>query len=98
MYDVNATNRMVVNAPGVNLDRFRPPRRGEEIQFAGEIDRFLREPKKPMILAVQRPDERKNLETLIRAYGEHEELRERANLVLLIGDRDDLDDLPRRNG
>jgi sucrose-phosphate synthase len=95
MYNANATNRMVVNAPGVNLDRFRPPRRGERFSFSAEIDRFLREPRKPMILAVQRPDERKNLETLIRAYGENEELRQRANLVLLIGARDDLDDLPR---
>jgi sucrose-phosphate synthase len=95
LYNANATNRIVVNAPGVNLDRFRPPRRGERFSFAAEIDRFLRKPKKPMILAVQRPDERKNLETLIRAYGENEELRERANLVLLIGARDDLDTLPR---
>jgi sucrose-phosphate synthase len=48
-----------------------------------------------MILAVQRPDERKNLETLIRAYGENETLRELANLVLLVGTRDTLDELPK---
>ena len=45
-----------------------------------------------MILALQRPDERKNLETLIRAYGESEALQELANLVLLVGTRDDVED------
>lgn len=48
-----------------------------------------------MILAVQRPDERKNLETLIRAYGESDSLRELANLVLLVGTRDDIDTVPK---
>jgi len=93
LYNANATRRMVVNAPGVNLDRFRPPKRMEQFSFSEEIDRFLNTPKKPLILAVQRPDERKNLAGLIRAYGENEELRERANLALLIGARDDLADL-----
>ena len=35
--------------------------------MAAIIDRFLHEPKKPMVLAVQRPDERKNLSTLIHS-------------------------------
>jgi len=95
MYHADATGRMVVNAPGVNLDRFRPPKRMEQLPVSHKIDRFLNTPKKPMILAVQRPDERKNLATLIRAYGESEELQNRANLVLFIGARDDLADLGR---
>ena len=36
LYNTNATHRMVVNAPGVNLDRFRPPRRGEDLRFRGD--------------------------------------------------------------
>lgn len=95
MYDEDARDRMVVIPPGVDLGRFRPPRRGERFEVARLIDRFLTRPKKPIILAVQRPDERKNLETLIRAYGENEALKEFANLVLLIGTRDDIGEMPR---
>jgi sucrose-phosphate synthase len=95
LYSVGARRRMTVIAPGVDLGRFRPPRRGERFAVAPAIDRFLEQPKKPMILAVQRPDERKNLSTLIRAYGESEALREIANLVLLIGTRDDIREVPK---
>jgi sucrose-phosphate synthase len=95
MYRARCRDRMEVIPPGVDLDRFRPPRRGERFEVAAEIDRFLVQPKKPMILALQRPDERKNLETLIRAYGESKALRQLANLVLLIGTRDDLEKLPK---
>jgi len=95
MYPVDARDRMVVMPPGVDLGRFRPPRRGERFEFARVIDRFLDQPKKPIVLAVQRPDERKNLETLIRAYGESETLREIANLVLMVGTRDDLGKAPK---
>jgi sucrose-phosphate synthase len=95
MYPGIARKRMTVIPPGVDLGRFRPPRRGEVFKVAREIDRFLEKPKKPIVLAVQRPDERKNLETLIRAYGENEALRELANLVLLIGTRDDINEVPK---
>jgi sucrose-phosphate synthase len=95
MYAAVDRSRMAVIPPGVDLGRFRPPRRGERFEVAQVIDRFLERPKKPMILAVQRPDERKNLETLIRAYGESDALRELANLVLLIGARDDIDTVPK---
>lgn len=95
-YPSHPKSRMLVIPPGVNLDRFRPPRRGEgRPDIADGVDRFLRRPKKPLILALQRPDERKNLATLIRAYGEHDDLRRRANLALVIGNRDDIAELPR---
>jgi sucrose-phosphate synthase len=48
-----------------------------------------------LVLALQRPDERKNLATLIRAYAENGELRSVANLALVIGTRDDIGDLPK---
>ena len=95
MYPVDARKRMAVIPPGVDLGRFRPPRRGEKFGIARHIDRFLDQPRKPMILAVQRPDERKNLSGLIRAYGQNDSLRDRANLVLLIGTREVIDELPR---
>ena len=62
---------------------------------AAEIDRFLTQPDRPMILAMQRPDERKNLATLIDAFAGAASLRERANLVLMIGTRDDIAELQR---
>ena len=56
-----------------------------------QIFRFLRHPRKPAILALCRPDAKKNLPTLLRAYGESPALRELANLVLVMGNRDDLE-------
>lgn len=93
-YRTRARSRMMVIPPGVSLERFRPPRATDRRPpVADVVARFLRFPLRPMIVAVQRPDERKNLGTLIRAYGESEALRRLANLVLLIGARDDLTEL-----
>lgn len=94
MYEKAARSKMVVIPPGVDLSRFRPPRRGDrEPGLVRDLERFLRHPRRPMVVAVQRPDERKNLAALIEAYASRPGLRERANLVLLIGSRDDLSDL-----
>lgn len=91
-YEYYAPERMRVIPPGVNLARFGPPRRGEpRPEIVSELKRFLNDPRKPMILALSRADERKNIETLVRAYGESPELQERANLVIVAGNRDDID-------
>jgi sucrose-phosphate synthase len=96
MYDTSVRSKIVVIPPGVDVSRFQPPRRGDATPpVADSIDRFLHRPKKPLILALQRPDERKNLSTLIHAYGGSPELQETANLSLLIGSRDDLSELER---
>jgi len=55
-----------------------------------ELKRFLEEPSKPMVLAVARPDERKNFKGLIEAFANTSGLRDRANLVLVVGTRDDI--------
>ncbi len=79
---------IIVVPPGVDLSRFRPYKRGEALgPYRPEVERFLRHPKRPLILALARADERKNLATLVRAYGEHPTLREKANLVLIAGNR-----------
>jgi len=49
-----------------------------------DIARFLRNPLKPAILAMSRPDSKKNITTLVKAFGEHSMLRELANLVLIM--------------
>ncbi|RWW41639.1 hypothetical protein BHE74_00052878 [Ensete ventricosum] len=48
-----------------------------------QIMRFFTNPHKPTILALSRPDPKKNVMTLLKAFGECSRLRELANLVLL---------------
>jgi len=87
--------RMMVVPPGVDLTRFSPPR-GQMWGSSPVLPRiapFLRDPRKPIILALSRADRRKNIGGLIRAYGENPTLRDLANLVIVAGNRDDLHDL-----
>ena len=94
LYDHYVPERMEVIPPGVSLESFQPPVTPfEPPRIAGEINRFLHESDKPMILAMARPDERKNLNTLVEVYGECDELRRLANLVLVMGNREDIRDL-----
>ncbi len=91
MYEHYEPSCMRVNPPGVNLDRFSPPvRRNFHCDMRLQIDRFLHDPSKPMVLAMARPDERKNFSTLIHAYANNDRLRKYANLVLIMGNRDDI--------
>ena len=94
LYDYYQPDQMVVVPPGTDLTRFHPPE-GKEWQtgIAAEIVRFLREPEKPIILALSRPDTRKNIGALVSAYGEDRTLQELANLVVVAGNRDDIQDL-----
>ncbi|AQK98683.1 sucrose-phosphate synthase [Zea mays] len=62
-----------------------------------EVMRFLTNPHKPMILALSRPDPKKNITTLVKAFGECRPLRELANLTLIMGNRDDIDDMSAGN-
>ncbi|WP_240754614.1 HAD-IIB family hydrolase [Parasulfuritortus cantonensis] len=94
LYDHYQPGQMRVIPPGVDLARFKPPDGGERAEpIAGEVARFLREPDKPLVLAISRPDERKNIATLVQAYGSSAELQEKANLVVVAGNRDDVRDL-----
>jgi len=91
VYDNYEPQNMAVIPPGVELERFHPPgRESPRPSIYPELERFLREPRKPMILALSRPDERKNFATLLRAYGEHLPLQNAANLILIVGNRDDI--------
>ncbi|XP_008795846.1 probable sucrose-phosphate synthase 1 [Phoenix dactylifera] len=58
-----------------------------------EIMRFFTNPRKPMILALARPDPKKNITTLVKAFGECRPLRELANLTLIMGNRDAIDEM-----
>ena len=100
LYDHYQPDRMEVIPPGVDLSRFTPPDESwPRPAIADELDRFLTDPSKPIVLALARADERKNFEGLLRAYGETEGLRDIANLLVVAGNRDDISEMaagPRR--
>ena len=58
-----------------------------------EIMRFFTNPHKPTILALSCPDPKKNVMTLLKAFGECQPLRELANLTLILGNRDDIEEM-----
>lgn len=87
-YENYHPRRMVVIPPGVDLSRFKPPGKTFSPSIKKDLDRFLEKPNKPMILALARPDERKNLSSLVQAYAEHPKLKNAANLVIIAGNRD----------
>jgi len=94
LYDHYQPGHMRVIPPGTDLELFYPPG-GDEWQtpIGQEIRRFLREPDKPLILALSRPDPRKNIGALVDAYGESARLQALANLVIVAGNRDDVSDM-----
>lgn len=90
-YDNHQPARMAVIPPGTDTSRFAPPGRTPIPPHVPVlVDRFFAEPKKPLILAICRPEMRKNLRRLVAAYGESAELRQRANLAIVAGNRDDI--------
>ncbi|QOG05379.1 HAD-IIB family hydrolase [Aureimonas sp. OT7] len=88
MYRGYEPGRIRILPPGSDLAAFRDavPTPGVEAEMA----RFLTDPSKPCLLAIARPVRRKNLTTLVEAFGRNAELRARANLVIVAGTRTDL--------
>jgi sucrose-phosphate synthase len=94
LYDHYQPEQMRVIPPGTDLDRFRMPDGNEwDTPMGREVQRFLRQPDKPLVLALSRADARKNIGGLLAAYGESPELQELANLLIVAGNRDDIADL-----
>lgn len=94
LYDFYQPERMRVIPPGTDLEQFFPPQGNENhSEIANELGRFLNQPGKPVILALSRPDPRKNIVTLLEAYGESTLLQQAANLVIVAGNRDDIQDM-----
>ena len=90
--------------PGIGIDTFYPfyhdmlddSERSENARYAQasmlkELNRFFMSPEKPLVLALSRPDKRKNISGLVRAYGEDLELQSMANLAVFAGLRKDID-------
>ena len=95
VYDHYQPDRMEVIPPGVDLDQFYPVDESEPLPRIHDLlTPFLKDSEKPMVVAMARPDERKNIEMLVRVFGENPKFREMANLVLVLGSRDDLREMP----
>lgn len=73
-------------APGAVLPVAGPPRIDEARALVAP---FLRDPARPMLLAIARPVHKKNLAALVDLYAGCPVLRESANLVIVAGLRDD---------
>ncbi len=83
--------RTVVIAPGTDTARFRPAGRVPvPDHVVAMIDRFLVQPRKPLILAISRPELRKNLVRLVAAYAGSPRLRAMSNLAIVAGQREDI--------
>ena len=94
IYDYYQPDTIRIVPPGTDLIRFHAPVANEWSSAIWQtIKRFLDAPEKPFILALSRPDERKNLTTLLEAYGNSVELQQLANLVIVAGNRDDISEM-----
>eukprot|EP00127_Corallochytrium_limacisporum_P003225 Clim_evm74s147 gene=Clim_evmTU74s147 len=65
----------------------------DECPLAQSINRQLRYPDKPLIVLLARADQKKNAISLVRAYGQSTILQEKANLVLVCGRREKIEEL-----
>jgi len=91
VYDNYQPDRMVVIPPGTELQQFYPPPPNWPAPpIQQQLDRFLQNPQKPIILALSRAERRKNISALVQAYGESPELQDLANLVLVLGSRTEI--------
>jgi sucrose-phosphate synthase len=103
LYKNKEKSRFQIIPPGVNTDLFYPFYRFDMPSFKmtieqeqalyrvnSDIERFLFNPAKPLILSIGRADKRKNFETIIQSYGQDKELQAMANLAIFAGVRKDI--------
>jgi sucrose-phosphate synthase len=102
-YNNTVTEKFRVIPPGVDLEKFYPynsriPLDEETAKLlhtiSNQLLKFFVRIEKPLILTVCRPDKRKNITGLIKAYGEDEQLQEKANLAIFAGIREDIQEMP----
>jgi sucrose-phosphate synthase len=106
LYENFRKARYAVIPPGIDLDQFYPyynyqldsEHIHEEVKQArmallNELHRFWTHPEKPFILALCRPDQRKNITGLIEAYGTSRELQAIANLAVFAGIRQNISEM-----
>lgn len=107
LYDHKNAGKFEVIPPGVNQELFYPFYRFDMPSFKmsieqeqivyrinSEIERFLFNPAKPLILSIGRADKRKNFEAIIQSFGQDKELQAMANLAIFAGVRKDITQMP----
>jgi len=107
LYNNKLAGKFEVIPPGVNNELFYPFYRFDMPSFKmsieqeqtlyrinSEIERFLFNPAKPLILSIGRADKRKNFETIIQSFGQDKELQAMANLAIFAGVRKDITLMP----
>ncbi|MEO6720304.1 MAG: HAD family hydrolase [Ferruginibacter sp.] len=107
LYENIKSAKFKVIPPGVNGDIFYPFYRLDMPSFKmsmeqeqalyrvnSDIERFLFNPLKPLILSIGRADKRKNFEMIIQSYGQDKELQAMANLAIFAGVRKDISEMP----
>lgn len=85
-------NSVLVNSPGFGSCFHSASDDTEDQAISRLVEPFLRDTTKPPVLAISRLDKRKNVPMLVEAFG-RSGLSDRANLVLVLGVRDDVRDL-----
>lgn len=103
LYKNKGAGTFKVLPPGVNTELFYPFYRLDMPSFKmtieqeqalyrvnSDIERFLFNPAKPLILSIGRANKRKNFETIIQSYGQDKELQAMANLAIFAGVRKDI--------
>ncbi len=106
LYDNFTAGRYRIIPPGIDLEIFFPFGQRDRLAVAErkilaetrrtlleELQRFWVNPHKPFILALCRPDRRKNISGLITAYGRDRELQALANLAIFAGIRKDIESM-----
>lgn len=102
-YEYVDKNKFNVIPPGIDLEKFyafshkREWNKTEQQlrnNIQTELYRFFINMSKPIILALCRPEKRKNISGLIQAYGESKSLQEKANLAIFAGIRKDIQQMP----
>ncbi|MGD2187666.1 MAG: HAD-IIB family hydrolase, partial [Desulfobacterales bacterium] len=105
-YDNKEMPTYHVIPPGLDIEKFYPfyhdmlsETAKEEIEMYAqasmleELNRFFMHPDRPVILSLCRPDKRKNIAGLIKAFGEDLELQSMANLAVFAGIRKDITEM-----
>jgi sucrose-phosphate synthase len=106
LYEQQGNATFQVLPPGTDVRRFYPWYHDQDeavdvedaviearVRVQRELDRFLTDANKPLILAISRPDKRKNIDGLVTAYGEDQELQQLANLAVFAGVRKDIESM-----
>ena len=107
LYPIETGGKFEVLPPGVSADLFYPfyrfdmpgfqmtiPQEQALYRVNSDIERFLFNPLKPLILSIGRADKRKNFERIIQSYGQDPELQAMANLAIFAGVRKDITQMP----